>query len=453
VSEVVEAYLERIASLDPVLESFVTVTPDTAVGNALELERRKYSPSLPLFGVPIAPKDLFWTSGVRTTAGSKVLAEWVPDKDATAVARLKAAGAISLGKVNTHEFAFGGTTQTWEKKTKNPWDHSRVPGGSSGGSAAALAADLCGLSIVTDTGGSARIPAHCCGVVGFKPTYGRVSRFGVIPLSWNLDHVAPMARTVEDAALALQVLAGPDPLDQSSLKQPAMPDLMAQLGAGIQNVRIGVPNALIESLCAPAVLRRFQSAIETFSKEGAQVVDVELFDFDLAEGAQWTIITCDAAAYMRPILRQRPTELGADVRNLLVAGERLSGPGYIRAQQIRRLVCRHFQDLLAGVDMVAMPVMSTLAPRLIEATGWSMEVNGRSLPLFTVFTGLCLYANLTGLPALAVPVDTLAGEPPVAMQLIGRYWDEASLARVGYAYQRVIGWAEQRPRYLPLLAQ
>jgi aspartyl-tRNA(Asn)/glutamyl-tRNA(Gln) amidotransferase subunit A len=288
--------------------------------------------------------------------------------------------------------------------------------------------------------------------VGLKPSYGRVSRFGVIPLSWNLDHVGPMARSVEDAALALQVLAGPDPLDESSGNQPAMPDLLPEL-RGIQDVRIGVPNTLTESLCEPAVLRRFQSAMETFRKEGAQVVDVELFDFDLAEGAQWTIITCDAAAYMRPILRQRPTELGADVRNLLLAGERLSGPDYIRAQQIRRLVCRHFDELLARVDMVAMPVMSTRAPRLSETTGWSMKVNGRPLPLFTVFTGLCLYANLTGLPALALPVDTLPDELPVAMQLIGRHWDEASLVRVGRTYQRAIGWADRRPRYSPVVAQ
>jgi len=444
VADVVDAYLDRVAALDPALEAYVTVTADQARAQAQALDRDGYRADRPLYGVPVAPKDLYWTAGVRTTAGSRLLAEWVPTEDATAVSRMAAAGAISLGKLNTHEFAFGGTTQTWERKTKNPWDRTRGPGGSSGGSGAALAADLCAGTVVTDTGGSSRIPAHCCGVVGLKPTFGRVSRFGVIPLSWNLDHAAPMARTVEDAAALLQVIAGPDPRDAASLAQPPLPDLLAAEPSA-RGLRVGVPRALIEELSSDEVRRAFDGALRVLAREGAVLEEVELFDFGLAEGAQWVIITADATAYHRPTLQTRAGEYGEDVRNLLLAGERLSAPDYVRAQQIRRLMVAHFREVLARVDVIALPVMSTVAPPLVTAASWGMDVNGRELPMFTIFTGFCLYANLTGLPSVAMPCDVWGDGMPVDIQLMGRAWDEATLVRAGRAYQRAIDWEARRP--------
>jgi aspartyl-tRNA(Asn)/glutamyl-tRNA(Gln) amidotransferase subunit A len=445
VEQVVESYLARIDALDPELQSYVTVTAYRALEQARELDRHGYQPTSPLYGVPVAPKDLFQTAGVRTTAGSRILADWIPTEDATAVRRLRAAGAVSLGKLNTHEFAFGGTTQTWERKTRNPWDRGRVPGGSSGGTGAALAADLCAASIGTDTGGSGRIPAHCCGAVGLKPTYGRVSRFGVVPLSWNLDHVAPMARTVEDVAIVLQAIAGPDPLDLSTLDQPALVDLTSSPPRGPLNVRVGLDWDLIESLCSSEVLDAFRFSMDVLVEQGARVVQVQMFDLALAEGAQWAIIAADAAAYHRHLLQERLEDYGEDVATELLAGTRLSATDYVRGQQIRRLVADHFQQLFQKVEVVAMPVMSTVAPTFEEASQWAINLNGRELPLFTVFTGFCLYANLTGVPALAIPCRARGSGLPIAFQLLARAWDEATLVRLGSAYQASIAWEQQRP--------
>lgn len=444
--EVVEAYLARIDQLDGHLQTYTTPTPDTAMGRAAELQRewRKLH-SLPLYGVPIGVKDLFWTAGVRTTAGSRVLADWVPNRDATAVARLRAAGAIVLGKVATHEFAFGGTTQTWENATKNPWDATRVPGGSSGGSAAALAADLCAASTTTDTGGSSRIPASCCGVVGLKPTYGRVSRAGVIPLSWNLDHIGVMARSAEDLGRVFDVVAGSDPLDPTTARQGPEREL-DRPGRSPLAKRIGVPRALVAELCSEEVRAAFEAALVVFRDAGAEIIDVDLFDFEPAEGAQWAIITADAAAYHRPMLERRADDYGADVRRLLLAGLRLSSADYIRAQQVRRLVALDLAATLVGVDVVAMPVMSTVAPRLTEAQQPLLTVDDRRFPGFTVFTGLCLYANLSGLPSIALPSFETSSGFPMAFQLMGPGWSERSLIEVGIAFQEATAWSDRRPK-------
>ena len=443
--EVVESYLSRIDQLDEHLNTYTTLTPDTAMGRAAELQREwRRLQSLPLYGVPISVKDLFWTAGVRTTAGSRVLADWVPDRDATTVARLRAAGAIVLGKVATHEFAFGGTSQTWENATKNPWDSARVPGGSSGGSAAALAADLCAASTTTDTGGSSRIPASCCGVVGLKPTYGRVSRAGVVPLSWNLDHIGVMARSAEDLGPVFDVVAGFDVLDPTTARQGADPEP----GRGERSPlawRIGVPRSLVAELCSREVLEGFEAALAVFRGSGAELVDIDLFDFGLAEGAQWAIITAEAAAYHRPMLERRRDDYGTDVRRLLQAGLRLSSGDYIRAQQVRRLVALDLAATLADVDVVAMPVMSTVAPRLAEALDPLLQVDDRRFPGFTVFTGLCLYANLSGLPSIALPSFETRSGLPMAFQLMGPAWSERSLIEVGVAFQKATSWSERRP--------
>ncbi len=231
-TEVVEAYLRRIERIDPKIHAYVTVDVDGALEAARRLERDPGTRSKSLYGVPVAPKDVIATRGLRTTVGSRIFSDWVPDEDATVVARLRGAGAIVLGKANTHEFAHGGTTQNpWHGETRNPWDPARIPGGSSGGSAAALAAHLAAGSLGTDTGGSIRIPSHCCGTVGLKPTFGRVSRLGVFPLSWNLDHVGPMTRSIEDAAVMLTVIAGHDARDPAS-RSNSVPDYAAALRRG-----------------------------------------------------------------------------------------------------------------------------------------------------------------------------------------------------------------------------
>jgi aspartyl-tRNA(Asn)/glutamyl-tRNA(Gln) amidotransferase subunit A len=443
--EVVESYLDRIDQLDGRLSTYTTLTRDTAMGRAAELQREwRRLHALPLYGVPISVKDLFWTAGVRTTAGSRVLADWVPNRDATTVARLRAAGAIVLGKVATHEFAFGGTTQTWENSTMNPWDAARVPGGSSGGSAAALAADLCAASTTTDTGGSSRIPASCCGVVGLKPTYGRVSRAGVVPLSWNLDHIGVMTRSAEDLGRVFDVVAGPDSLDPTTARQGTETNAL-RWGPSPLARRIGVPRAFIAQLCSQEIREAFEAALEVFRDAGAEIVDIDLFDFGLAEGAQWAIISAEAAAYHRPMIQRRGNDYGDDVRRLLLAGLRLTSADYIRAQQVRRLVALDLATTLADIDLVAMPVMSTVAPTLAEAQESLLSVDDRRLPGFTVFTGLCLYANLSGLPSIALPTFETRSGLPMAFQLMGPAWSERSLIDVGVAFQHETAWSDRRP--------
>jgi aspartyl-tRNA(Asn)/glutamyl-tRNA(Gln) amidotransferase subunit A len=418
--ETVESFLRRIDELDGTLGTFVTLDAEGARAQARALERRPHATWRPLYGAPLAPKDLFATRGMRTTGGSKILSDWVPERDAATVRQLRDAGAIVLGKLNTHEFAFGGSTQNpWHGNTANPWDATRVPGGSSGGSGAAVAASLTPGSLVTDTGGSSRIPAHCCGVVGLKPTFGRLSRAGVVPLSWSLDHVGLMTKTVEDAGLLLDALA---PTNRDDGLDP--------------HIRLGVPTADFIADCESTVADLLEEALRALESLGVRVEPVALPPRRLAEGAQWAIMTAEAAAFHRRWIRERPGDYGSDVLRLLRAGAILSADDYLRAQQVRRMVTSGLDQAFREVDLIFLPVMPVAAPKLSALERQDMSVNGSSVPLLTVFTGLCLYANLSGVPALAVPCGQTGERLPIAFQLLAAPGRESLLLSVGRAYER-----------------
>lgn len=435
--ELTDVMLVRIERLDPTLNSYITITADAArtAARAAGDAFRRGDVLGPLHGVPIALKDLFDTAGVRTTAGAGLLHDRVPVRDATVTARLQAAGAILLGKLNMHEFAFGVTTANPHfGSCRNPWDVSRIPGGSSGGSGAAVAAALCYGALGSDTGGSIRIPASLCGVTGLKPSYGRVSRAGVLPLSWTLDHVGPMTRTVTDAAIMLNVIAGHDSADPASAGIAVM-DWTANLEADIRGLRIGLPRAYFWEGCEPGVLAALEEVAAVLRAEGAEVRDVEIPDLALAGLAFPPIISAEAAAFHQRWLRQHPGAYGDDVRERLETGALYPATQYINAQRLRRIVTEGFLTTLTSVDVLLTPATPVTAPALADT------VVATPNPL----TRCTFPINLTGLPALVVPCGQDGAGLPVGAQFIGRPFAEDTVLRVGRAYERVTEHHLRRP--------
>lgn len=432
--ELTDALLGRIERLDGRLKSFITVTADEARAAAHAADAG-HSPDGPLRGVPLALKDLYDTAGVRTTGGSRILAERVPGRDATVTARLRAAGAVFLGKLNMHEFAYGVSNSNphWGI-CRNPWDEERIPGGSSGGSGAAVAAGLCLGSLGSDTGGSIRIPASLCGITGLKPTYGLVSRAGVLPLAWSLDHVGPMARTVEDCALLLSVIAGPDAADPASA-HVAAGDYLAELEAGVRGLRIGLPRRYFFEEVDPAVAEAVEAAATLLAREGATVQDVEIEEIELAPIAGSPIIQAEASAYHRRWLRERPEDYGDDVRLRLTTGALLPATAYVDAQRLRGRVREHFRRTLTEVDLLLAPATPVTAPLINEFTA-DVRAN------LTRFT---FPLNVAGLPTLALPCGFDSAGLPIGMQLTGRPFEDALVLRAGRAYERATEWSTRRP--------
>jgi aspartyl-tRNA(Asn)/glutamyl-tRNA(Gln) amidotransferase subunit A len=442
--ELVEAFLSRVEQLDGRLGAYITVTGDEAIAAARRAEQAILAGEAvgPLHGIPIALKDNIATRGIRTTAGSRILAEWVPDEDAAVAERLRAAGTVCLGKTNLHEFAYGGTsTNPHYGAARNPWDRERVPGGSSGGSAAAVAAGLCVAAVGTDTAGSVRLPACQCGVVGLKPTYGRVSRFGITPLAWSLDHAGPITRSVEDAALMLEAMAGPDPRDASTVRAP-LEDVTARLDGDVKGLRLGVPTEFFfEGLDAEveAAVRRAIAALEGL---GATVQAVELPSARYSNSATWTIILAEASSYHRAWLRTRGAEYGADVRANLQQGEFLPATDYLQAQRVRTVMRREVRAALERVDALVAPMLAIVSPKIGQET---VRVGGKERPINPVFIRLAAPFNLTGLPALAVPCGFSRAGLPIGLQLAGRPFDEATVLRLGYAYEQSTDWHRASP--------
>ena len=432
--EVTDFYLARIERLNPVLNAFITITADEAQAAARAAQDGS-GPDGPLRGVPLALKDLFDTADVRTTGGAKFFHDRLPSRDATVVARLKAAGAIMLGKLNMHEFAYGVSNDNPHYGAcRNPWNLDRIPGGSSGGSGAAVAAGMCLGSLGSDTGGSIRIPSSLCGITGLKPTYGRVSRAGVIPLSWSMDHVGPMAGTVRDCALLLGVIAGYDPDDPASADVPA-PDYDATLDGGVRGLRVGLPHRLFYDHLDDEVQAAVERAAATLREEGAEVRDVTIERIELANVAGSTILFSEASAYHEQRLRERPEDYGEDVRERLLIGAFYPATAYVNAQRIRTLVRAAFLDTLSAVDVLLAPATQRTAPPI---AGFTADTRAG-------LTRLTTPINLAGLPALALPCGFDSAGLPIGMQLIGRPFDEALLLRAGQAYQRVTDWHTRRP--------
>jgi aspartyl-tRNA(Asn)/glutamyl-tRNA(Gln) amidotransferase subunit A len=389
-----------------------------------------------LHGIPLALKDLYETRGVRTTAGSSFFADNVPSANAVIVQRLEAAGMVLLGKLNMHEIALGVTNNNPHfGACHNPWSLDCTPGGSSGGSAAALAAGLCPGSLGSDTGGSIRIPAALCGVVGLKPTYGRASLRGVIPLSWSLDHPGPMARRVKDAAILLQAIAGFDSLDPASVDVP-VPDYLAEIDGGVRGWRIALANDAFLTRADPEVLEMVHTAAQIFRGLGAEVIPTGLPNGRDAALNNGLIVTSEAAAFHRERLEKSPEGFGEDVRQRLQIGAAYTSTEYILARRTQAELRRLFELFFDEYDILLTPTTPIPAPPL---DGPNAIEQARTLTRFTA------PFNLTGLPALSLPCGFTRDGLPIGLQIVARPWAEAALLRAGQAYEAATGWHLRRP--------
>jgi len=442
--ELVDASLARIARIDGDLHAYISVYEQAReVAKAADIMQAAGHDLGPLHGIPIALKDNIALKGLRTTAGSKVLSDWLPDHDATIASRLRASGAIFVGKLNMHEFAWGGTSDNPHYgAVKNPWDTRRFPAGSSGGSGVAVAARTCWGAIGTDTGGSIRLPSAINGIVGIRPTYGRVSNHGIIPLAWSMDTAGPMTRTVEDCALMFGTMAGHDPKDPTTAKVPVS-DYMAGLKHGVKGLRIGVvPGYFFHHLQAP-VEKAVRQALSTFEQLGAQLVEVDIHNIHGNISAQLTIESCEPSTYHQRWLRERPQDYGEDVRTLLEVGEMLLATHYLQAQRYRTLLRQEFMDAFAKVDVFICPTLPFTATPLGD-----MKVvieNGVEEDMLSAIMQYTGVPSLTGLPSLAVPCGFDTDGLPVGMQIIGKPFDEATLFRAGAAFQSVTDFHLKAP--------
>ena len=444
--EVVRVHLERIAARDGSLRAYITVCAEAASEAARTAEAALMSgrPAGPLHGVPIALKDLYDTAGVATTAGSKILAGRVPATDATVVRRLREAGAIVLGKLHMVEFAYGPEgLNAHHGAPRNPWDADaeRMPGGSSSGSGVAVAAGLAPAALGSDTGGSIRIPASLCGITGLKPTYGRVSRAGVLPLAWSMDHVGPMTRTVADSALLLRAIAGYDPADASSSVLP-VPDYLAALTGDVKGLRVGLLRDFFLSSATAEVRAAVETAARALQGAGALVDEVALPKVAHVAAASYAVVASEALAYHTSWLATRAGEYDPEVRKRLQLGAFISGAHYVRAQQARALVRDEIDAALAQRDVLLAPATPLTAPRLDERQttlgDGPSDVRGALIRLTRPF-------NCSGHPACAVPCGFSAQGLPIGMQLVGRPFDEVTVLRAADAYQRLTDWHTRRP--------
>lgn len=440
--EVTNAVLDRIERIGPLLNCYITVLADQARRRARGLENLLAGGTYlgPLHGIPLSLKDNIATAGVRTTAGSPILADWVPEASATVADRLAAAGAVVVAKANLYEFAYGAPHPAYGP-TRNPWNSDRTCGGSSSGSAAAVAGGLCYGSFGTDTGGSVRIPAAFCGIVGLKPTYGRVSRAGVIPVSYNLDHVGPMTRTVREAAVLLKAIAGPDPADPTAVNWP-VPDYAADLDGGVRGLRVGVPRPQPSELIDPEVRAIVGQAYGVIEQEGAALSEVSLPDLVQARTVMWTISAAEAAEYHRPYLRTRASDYHPVVRSLLETGEFIPAADYVRAQRVRQRMAQDLRSAMTGVDALVLPALPVPAYPIGQRT---MTVGGQEEDVLAIITRYTSLFNVTGHPAVVLPCGFTSEGLPVGLQIVGHPFQEARLLRVAHAYEQAAGLHSWRP--------
>ena len=437
--ELTQACLDRIAAVDEQLHSYVLVLADEALATAREAEAAimRGEHRGPLHGIPIALKDIYETAGVRTTGQSKLRQDHVPETDATTTARLKQAGMVLTGKLTTHEFAFGGPSfDLPQPPARNPWDTSRFTGGSSSGSAAAVAAGLCLGALGSDTGGSIRVPAAFCGIAGIKPTYGRVSRAGVFPLVYSMDHCGPMAWTVEDCAIMLSAIAGHDPRDETSAKLP-VPDYAASLDRGIEGLRVGVVRHFYEDddATSPAVTATMNAAAAELEALGAHVEDARLSSLDAYHASAIVTIVAEAFALYQDDLQSRPHDFGEMFRHRVMLGALVGAADYVQATRRRRQLTLEMDRALEKYDVLVTASIFGLAPPI------------EGFPKFYLIEKplLSTPANVTGLPALSLCNGFSEDGLPLSMQIIGRRFDEETVLRVGAAYEKATPWRDRRP--------
>jgi len=461
--ELTRAVLDRIHATDARTRSYLTVCEPEALAQAETADRRLAAGASipPLCGIPLAVKDVILTKGIRSTAGSKILEHFVPPYDATVTRLLKAAGAVIIGKVNCDEFAMGSSNENSAFfPSRNPWDLSRVPGGSSGGSATAVAADQALAALGTDTGGSIRLPAAFCGVVGLKPTYGRVSRFGVVAYASSLDQVGPLAKEVQDCALVLQGIAGHDPRDSTSVDRP-VPNYQATLTQGVQGLKVGIPQEYFVEGMQPEVETAVHQAIAALAALGAQPVSISLPHTEYAIATYYLIATAEASSnlarydgvkygyraaqtgnLMDMYCRTRAHGFGSEVKRRIMLGTYALSAGYydayyLKAQKVRTLIRQDFLTAFEACDVIATPVAPTVAFRLGEKTADPL-----TMYLSDIFT---IAVNLAGLPGLSVPCGCDAKGLPIGLQLIGKPFGEDTLLQAAYAYEQATPWHTRKP--------
>ncbi len=442
--ELTRQTLDRINQAQPTLNAYITVTEDLALDQARRAEReiREGRDRGPLHGIPFAAKDLFYTQGIRTTVGSKILRDFIPDHDAAVIEKLRDAGAVLVGKTGLHEWAYGITSNNPHfGAIHNPWDTTRIPGGSSGGSTAALAAGLCSFSLGSDTGGSIRIPASFCGVVGLKPTFGRVSRWGMFPLGYSLDHAGPFAHTVEDAALVYQAIAGHDPRDETTVERSvSLPAFVEE--PRLERRKIGVPRNFHYENLDPEVDNAVKKALVTLEKLGAELIPVDVPDMEEFNIIGKLILSAEATSVHRSRLQHLRENFGDDVRALLEQGETVLATEYLTAQKKRRELVRDFDRLFDQVDIIAAPTAPIAAPRIGEGT---VSIGASSVEVRLAVTRLVRAVNLGGWPTLSVPCGFTSQGLPIGLQLIGNRFEEKGLLEVGHAYQQATEWHRRQP--------
>ncbi|NHC04675.1 Asp-tRNA(Asn)/Glu-tRNA(Gln) amidotransferase subunit GatA [Acinetobacter sp. 187] len=460
--ELTQHYLDRIAKIDAQVQSYVTVTPEFALAEADAADAAiKAGNAGLLSGIPLAHKDIFCTKGIKTTAGSKILDNFISPYDATVVAKGKAAGLVTLGKVNMDEFAMGSTSESsYFGATKNPWALDRVPGGSSGGSAAAVAADLAPIATGTDTGGSIRQPASFCGLTGLKPTYGRVSRFGMIAYASSLDQGGPMARSAEDCAYLMNVIAGHDAKDSTSVNKE-VDDYVANLsGTSVKGLRIGIPKQYFNVAGLDAEVKaRVEESLKKLEEMGATLVEIDLSMTDAYVPTYYLIAPAEASSNLQrfdgvrygyrcenPVdlmdlyKRSRSEGFGKEVQQRILIGTYALSAGYydayyVKAQKVRRLIQQDFLKAFESVDVIAAPSAPTTAYKI------GANLSPVEMYLGDIYT---IAVNLAGLPAINAPVGFDQDNLPVGLQLIGNYWSESQLLSVVHQYQQVTDWHTKR---------
>ena len=442
--EVIDAHLDRIEATEGVLNSFITLLPEEARAAArrAEVEIQGGNYRGPLHGIPVGLKDLFNTGGVRTTSGTRIFDDFIPAEDCTVAAKFRQAGAILLGKLNMHPFAYGPTGENADYgHMHNPWNPDLITGGSSGGSGSAAAAGQCTITMGSDTGGSVRIPASLCGIVGFKPTYGLVSRHGLTALSWSLDHPGPMVRTVEDAALVLNAIAGKDPKDVATVDRP-VEDYTAGFTADLRGVRVGVPQEYFEGPMDPEVARAVRVAIDLLEELGAVVVDVSLPMFKYAQVISGTILMAEAAQYHRELIAREGDKIYPPVRLRLEGGLFVGAADYLKAQQARSLFDLEARRLLEEVDLLAGPTEPVTAPPILAQQVQAGEETVGTTAALTHFTRPY---NITGFPAVSAPCGFSRDGMPIGLQLAGRPYEDGMVLRAARAYEQATEWHQRRP--------
>jgi aspartyl-tRNA(Asn)/glutamyl-tRNA(Gln) amidotransferase subunit A len=463
-AEVVKAYFQRIAVVEPKVRAYITpAKKDTllATAEALDFKLRGWRKTLPLMAMPIAVKDNLCTEGVKTTCGSRILEPFVPPYDATVVARLRSQEYVLIGKANMDEFAMGSSTENSAYgPTRNPWNLACIPGGSSGGSAAAVAADLCAAALGSDTGGSIRQPAACCGVVGLKPTYGRVSRYGLVAFASSLDQIGPITKDVRDAAVLLAVIAGHDPLDSTSADVP-VPDYMKALKENMRGMKVGVPKEFFAEGLDPEVEQAVRAAIEEMKSLKAEVKEISLPMTEYAVATYYLIATAEASSnlarydgvryglratkekgLLEMYMKTRQEGFGAEVKRRIMLGTYALSAGYYdayygKAQSVRTLIRRDFDEAFKDVDVIVTPTMPTPAFKLGEKSQDPLQMY-----LSDIYT---ISVNLAGVPAIVVPCGMSSGKLPIGLQIIGRPFEEEKIIRAAYAFEQATDWHTKRP--------